>query len=175
MKISILIAVVIAAVGALSSSAARRVFSDAEIATVVAAANQGEIDAAALAENKASNADVKAFAEHMSKAHEDAKAKLEDVEGKAGLMATENEISAELKKKSVEEVSRLGSLTGDDFDRAYMNAMVADHTNFLKKLDQDLIPSAKDASLAALVRKLRPEVASHLNKAKRIQKRLESR
>ncbi len=175
MKIHILMAVVISIAGALPSSAARRVFSDAEIATVVATANQGELDAAALAERKARNAQVKGFAGHMSKAHEDAKRQLENVEKKAGLTPTDSEVSTELKTRATEEAARLESLSGDEFDRAYMDAQVADHVALLKKIDQDLIPSAKDPALAALVRKLRPVVAGHLSKARRIKGRLQSR
>ena len=175
MKIPILMVVVISIAGALPSSAARRVFSDAEIATVVAAANQGEIDAAVMAGSKASDAEVKGFAGHMSKAHEDAKRQLENVEKKAGLTPADSDVSSELKKQSTEESARLESLSGDEFDRAYMDAQVADHAALLKKLDQDLIPSAKNPELAALVRKLRPVVAGHLSKAKRIKGRLHPR
>ena len=67
----------------------------------------------------------------------------------------------------------LDGLAGNTFDRAYVDAQIADHAALLKSLDEDLIPSAKDASVAALLRKLRPVVAHYLDKERRLQAKVE--
>ena len=176
MKISTLTAVVVSLAAALPSSAAstgRRVFTDAEIVAVVDAANQGEIDAAQLASGKARDGGVKDFAEHMTKEHGDAKQDLLDVEAKAGLKPVDSDFSMNLAKQASDEAGRLGGLDGETFDRDYVEAQVADHAALLKALDEDLIPSAKAPALAALLRKIRPVVARHLAKARRLEAALE--
>jgi putative membrane protein len=148
---------------------------DAQIAGILTAANQGEIDAAALAAAKAQNAEVKKFAAHMTHDHTDARQKLIDVERKSNIAPIESEESKALAGHAAEEASGLGDQTGAAFDRAYMDAQVADHAALLKTMDEELIPGAKDPALAALLRKLKPTVARHLSLAKRLQAQLEGR
>ena len=151
------------------AAASARAFTDAQIVGIVGVANQGELDAGALAAGKTQNADVKKFSEHMTKDHGDVKQELVDVESKARLTPAESELSINLTKHASDEAGQLGYLTGDVFDDAYIDAQVGDHSMLLKELDEDLIPSAKDASVAAFLRKLRPVVAHHLAKARSLQ------
>ena len=153
------------------SAAARTVFTDAQIAGIVGAANQDELDAAALAVDKTQDADVKAFAERMTKDHGGAKLKLADLEAKTGSVPGVTAVSDDLTKHGSDELAQLGALTGAAFDRAYIDAEVSDHAALLKKFNEDLIPDAKNPSLAALLRKLRPVIASHLAKARRLRAR----
>jgi putative membrane protein len=173
MKTSSFLAVAAAFAAALpSSSAAGSLFTDPEILGVVASANQGELDAAALAAEKTQNADVKDFADRMTKDHDDAKQKLAGVEAQAGLTPADTTLSLSLTKHASDEAAQLGFLAGKAFDGAYIDAQVSDHTTLLKELDENLIPDAKDADLAALLRKLRPVVAHHLAMARRVQAEL---
>lgn len=152
-----------------ASAAGARAYSDAEIIGIVSAANQGELDAAALAADKAQVAAVKRFAARMHKDHGDAKLQLADVAAKAGLTPADSDLSLSLTKHAADEAGQLGYLTGDEFDGPYIDAAVSDHEALLREIDQDLMPDAKDPSVAALLRKLRPTVAHHLAMARRLQ------
>jgi putative membrane protein len=174
MKTSRFLAVAAAFAAALPSSAAAAgsLFTDPEIIGVVSAANQGELDAAALAAGKTQNADVKGFAERMTKDHDDAKLKLAGVVAQAGLTPADTTLSLNLTKHASDEAAQLGYLAGKAFDSAYIDAQISDHATLLKELDERLIPDAKDANVAALLRKLRPVVAHHLAMARRVQAEL---
>jgi putative membrane protein len=160
------------AVPSSAAGAGARVFTDAEILGIVGAANQGELQAAALASGRTTNGSVKSFAERMTKDHGDAKAKLTETGMRAGLTPADTDLSNRLTKESSDESRRLGLLNGSAFDAAYVDAQIADHSALLTDIDEDLIPSAKDPSVAALLRRLRPSVAHHLAMARSLEAEL---
>jgi putative membrane protein len=63
-------------------------------------------------------------------------------------------------------------LKGTAFDKAYVDHEVAYHAQVLEALDKTLIPGARNAELKALLVKVRPAFAAHLEHAKQIQKSL---
>lgn len=139
--------------------------SDGEVAGVVAAANQGELDAAGIAMKKARSAAVKKFAAHMKKDHTAAKMKMKAT----GVTPVDSDRSTAMKGHAKQEGEMLGKTAADGFDRAYMDAQVDDHSTLLKALDEELIPKAKDIKLSAFLKDVRGTVSSHLDEAKRIQ------
>jgi putative membrane protein len=153
---------------AATSWAAAAAPTDPEIVGIVSVANQGELDAAKLAEGRTKNADVKRFAEHMIKDHGDAKMKLSAVAEKSGLTASDGADSAALTSHNADEAKTLNAAPDEQFDRAYMDAQLADHATLLKKLDEELIPNAKDPALRDLLHKVRGVVSHHLALARKI-------
>ena len=168
-------AVAFALAAAPAAAAGRHAFTDAEILGVVGAANQGVFDAADRALGKTRNADVRRFAEAVRKDHGDAKQYLVDVEAKAGLTPADTELSNALTKRAADEASQLDSYEPEDFDAAYLDEQVSDHASLLRTIDEDLVPSADDPLVAALLHRLRPVYAHHLAKARRLRAELESR
>ncbi|HEX4049174.1 MAG TPA: DUF4142 domain-containing protein, partial [Elusimicrobiota bacterium] len=162
------------AAGAPGAAAEKRAaVTDAEIIGAVTTGNQGEIDAAALAASRTKNAGVKAFAARMLKDHGRAKEELAAVEKKSGIKGAKSGLREALKKDGAELEAKLTPLSGDAFDRAYMDAEVADHAALLKKLDSELIPDAKNRSLGAFLRRFRTVVAHHLALARKAQAEVE--
>jgi putative membrane protein len=175
MNTSRILNVVIACAVALPMPAiAADAFTDGEIVGIVTAANQDELNAAAIAVDKTQNAGVKTFAERMTRDHGGAKQELSEVEAKTGITRSDTALSSDLTKHGTDEIGQLSVLTGVAFDRAYVDAQVSDHAALLKAFDEKLIPDAKNPSVAALLRKLRPVIASHLAKARRLQTELKS-
>jgi putative membrane protein len=151
-----------------SPKPAAATLSDGNIVAIAATAHQGEIDAAKLALQKTTNKDVRTFADQMVLEHT---AALEKVNA-LGLAAEENEDSKTLKADAAATATKLGSLTGADFDRAYVDAQVTDHKKVLEAIDKKLMPSAKNAGLKKVLKETRPTVAKHLKHAEQLQKKM---
>jgi putative membrane protein len=148
--------------------------SDAQIAAVLDAANNGEIEQARVAAKKSKNARVKHFAQHMIDDHSHAEAKLQATDSKAGITPQDSALSSQLKDGGRQVMTTLGSTTGADFDRAYMDAQVDQHQKVLDAIDR-FIPQAQNADLKSILQECRTKVAGHLRDAKDIQSQLTSK
>jgi putative membrane protein len=145
---------------------------DAQIAAIVVAANQVDIDAGKLAESKASNADVKAFAHRMVADHTDVNKQAVDLVTKLKVTPKENPTSESLKAGGEKNLAHLRTLSGAAFDKAYIDHEVAYHQQVLDAVDKTLIPSAKNEELKALLVKVRPAFVSHTDHAKKVKEML---
>jgi putative membrane protein len=144
--------------------------TDAEIAAIVRAANNGEIELGKLAKTKAKNKRVKEFAAMMVKDHTDMNKKGDDVCKKAGIQPNDNEISAHMTDESKTTLELLkGTAKGTDFDKAYMDAQVNAHTQVLDAIDKKLMPNVQSPDLKGVLDTARPKVETHLGLAKEIQ------
>jgi putative membrane protein len=77
-----------------------------------------------------------------------------------------------LKKGGEENMAKLKTLKGAAFDKAYAEHEVAYHQQVLDAIDKTLIPSAKNEELKALLVKVRPTIAEHLDHARELQSKL---
>ena len=152
-----------------SSDTASPSFSDGEIVAVVQAADRGEIDQAREAVRKGKNARIKQFAEHMVTDHSAAEAKLASLDSKSGITPQENAVTAQLKSGGEQIMGNLKSASGSDFDKAYIDAQVNEHTQVLDLLDNKLIPHAQNSDLVKTLQEVRTKVANHLKRAQEIQ------
>jgi putative membrane protein len=66
-------------------------------------------------------------------------------------------------------MQRLKGMNGAKFDKAYINNEVIYHEIVLDALDKTLIPNAQNPKLKALLVKVRPAIAAHLDHAKQVQ------
>jgi len=147
--------------------------NDAQIAAIVVAANQVDIDAGKLAESKGSSADVKAFGKQMVTDHSGVNKQAVALVTKLKVTPEDNATAQSLKSGGVDNLKNLEKLSGAAFDRAYVDHEVVYHEQVLDAIDKTLIPNASNAELKALLEKTRPAVAAHLEHAKMIQKSLE--
>jgi predicted outer membrane protein len=168
MRTAILI-VAAAALAAGPAAAAGRVYTDAEILGVVMAAGNGELDAAELAVDRARGDAVKTLADRARKDLEDAREQAAEAAAKAGLTPADSAASLRITKDAADESVRLGGLGRDEFDAAYVDAQAEDAAALLRALDEELIPSARDRSVAALLKQVRASAARRLEHARRLQ------
>lgn len=147
-------------------------FSDAEIVGALVAADQGEMEAGDLGVEKGARADVKSYAQKMKREHASHLDRVNRLASDQGITAAESEFSNGLRRHSTEMSGALRPLSGADFDRAYIDAMVADHQALLDAIDERFIPSAQDAKLRSELRRTRSTVNEHLRDARRIQSRI---
>jgi putative membrane protein len=149
-------------------SASRTASGDNAFAMKAGQANLAEIELGKLALQKSMNDDVKKFAQMMIDDHGKALDELKGIAGKKNItLATD--LDAEHKKLS----DRLSKLSGAEFDRAYIPAMVDGH----KKVAADLrkeSQSGSDPELKAWASNVLPTVEAHLKQAETINKGLHS-
>jgi putative membrane protein len=146
--------------------------TDPQIAAIVVAANQVDIDAGKLAESKAADKEVRAFAKRMVADHTGVNKQAVALVTKLKVKPEENDTSRSLKSSGEETLKKLKGLKGAEFDKAYVDNEVAYHQTVLDAVDKTLIPSAKNAELKELLVKVRPAFVAHLDHAKHIQSTL---
>jgi putative membrane protein len=143
--------------------------TDPQIAAIVVAANQADIDAGKLAETQAQSKDVQAFAQRMVADHTSVNQTAVNLVHKLGVTPAASPTSDSLQQGGAANLANLKPLQGAPFDRAYIDHEVAYHEQVIDALDKTLIPSAQNAELKALLVKVRPAFVAHLDHAKRVQ------
>ncbi len=140
--------------------------SDKKFLAFAAQADQNEIAVSKVAEDKATNPDVKAFAQKMVKEHTEMTDSMKPFAESWGLTAPTGPDADHQK-----EIDKLNSLSGADFDKAYMSDMVSDHTKALSKFTTEA-KDTKDVKFQAAVIKGKTAVAAHKNMAYDLKKKL---
>ena len=146
--------------------------SDPQIAGIVVAANQIDVDAGKLAKARTKNKEVKAFAQQMITDHTAVNKQAGALVKKLGVKPEESDTSKSLKAGARDNMAKLKGLKGTAFDKAYVDHEVAYHQAVLDAIDKVLIPSAQNAELKDLITKVRPAIAAHLEHAKMLQSSL---
>ena len=166
-------AIVIAAVLlAPAGSASAQEINDAQIASIVVTANQVDIDAGQLAKARATDAQVKKFAELMITDHTGVNKSATALVTKLKVTPADNPTSQSLKSGGDANLKTLKGLKGAAFDKAYIDHEVVYHQSVLDAVDKTLIPGAKNEELKALLVKVRPAFVAHLEHAKHLQSSL---
>jgi putative membrane protein len=134
--------------------------------------NQAEINLSRMAENKAMDQMVKDYAEMMVQDHTQALDKLRSAAG-----GSQNEPS--LSKEHQQMSDKLARLSGAQFDRAYMDAMVRDHQQAVQAFQREANngggstrqkPGTNNQSDVDVARDLLPTLQEHLTQAEEIDK-----
>jgi putative membrane protein len=125
--------------------------TDPQIAHIAYTAGNIDIAAAKQALTKASNKDVKAFAQDMVRDHEAVNKQALDLVKKLNVTPEDNDTSKSLSKQADEKLAELGKLSGAAFDKAYVANEVAYHKAVNSALETKLIPSASNAELKRLL------------------------
>jgi len=167
---SVLAAAVLAA--AASSVLAQPGPTDPQIAAIVVTANQVDVDAGKLAQQRGHSGEVRKFAKQMVTDHTAVNKQAGALVQKLKVKPEPNDSSASLQKGGDENVASLKKLKGAAFDKAYVAHEVAYHQAVLDAIDKTLIPSASNAELKALLVKVRPVIAEHLEHARHLQSQL---
>lgn len=152
-----------------SSAYAQTAPTDAQIAAIVVAANQVDIDAGKLAETRGSSEQVKEFGKRMVIDHTSSNKSATALVQKLNVKPESSATSQSLKKSGDEMMAKLKKLEGTAFDRAYVDNEVKYHQSVIDTVDKTLLPNAKNPELKALLEQTRPVLVSHLAHAKQLQ------
>ena len=143
--------------------------NDAQIAHIAVTANSIDSTAGAMAAQKATSSEVKEFGRSMVRDHGAVNKQAVALATKLGVTPEDNETSRGLKSSADQAATSMQGMSGAAFDRAYIDNEVTYHQTVLDALDNTLIPNAQNAELKALLGQVRPNVAAHLDHAKKIQ------
>ena len=153
------------------NAAAPAPMTDAGILAMLAAANQGEIDAGKMAETKATNASVRSFAHDMVAAHTKM---LNDGNALAKKLNITPDTAA---ADSINMMNQSGAATlsaaakGPAFDSAYVNAQVAGH-QYVLNMVKTAEGQAQNADLKSALTAAEPKVQQHLDRIQAIQSKM---
>jgi putative membrane protein len=134
--------------------------SDADFVAKAASGGMLEVELGKIAAQKASNADVKKFGQHMVDDHSKANTELKSLAGK-------KKWTFPVKMKMEHQIAydKISKLSGAAFDRDYMAQMVLDHTSTVAEFEQ-ATQKATDADLKAFASKTTPTLRMHLDMAR---------
>lgn len=132
---------------------------DKVFVTTAGMAGLYEVQAGNLALQKAESAGVRAFAQRMITDHGKANAELAQLATAKGLA-----LPAELEGEHEKAVEHLNTLSGAEFDKAYMQHMLGDHQKDIAEFEK-ASTSATDADIKAFATKTLPVLREHLTLA----------
>jgi putative membrane protein len=155
-----------------AASPATPAVSDPQIAAIVVAANNADIEAGRLAASKSENPKVKEFAQRMITDHGGVNKAATELVTKLGVTPEESPASEQQKQAGEQNRETLTGKSGAEFDRAYIANEVTYHQGLLDAIDTTLLPSVQNAELKALLEQTRPAVEAHLTHAQELQSSL---
>src|SRR5699024_11094397 len=122
---------------------------------------------------KSKNETVKKFAQTMINDHEDIIKSASDLAGKLGVTPdNDNAVTKSLQDQAKETTKKLESLSGADFDKAYIDNEVAYHDAVIGAVKNVLIPQTENGELKQALIDVSPLLDHHLEMAKEDQKKI---
>ncbi len=138
--------------------------TDAEVLAFLIAMDDNVVLAATAAHKKKLGGDTAKLAQSLHEAHGKAQAKTMALGQKLKTTPVDTKAVDNLRVKGAGELASLVPLSGAEFERAYVGAMVKNHIEALKMIDGQLLPTAKDKDLKKHLAKVRDDVAKHLER-----------
>jgi putative membrane protein len=115
-----------------------------------------EVEMGKLAASNATNADVKAFGQRMVDDHTKANDQLKQLAQTKGVT-----LPTDMSKAQHADMTKLGKMTGDAFDHAYVKMMVKDHKKDVADFSKES-KSGKDSDLKSWAGTTLPTLQDHL-------------
>ncbi|WP_031529957.1 DUF4142 domain-containing protein [Dyadobacter crusticola] len=137
---------------------------DTEFAVEAANGGLAEVALSKIAQEKATNPEVKEFAKQMITDHSKANEELKTI-----AMSKNITLPTAPNEEKQKAASDLGAKSGSDFDKAYIAQMKKDHDATVK-LFEDAQKEVKDAELKAFIDKTLPVIKAHAEHAKGLDK-----
>jgi len=127
--------------------------------------NEAEVQLAQLAQQKSQSQDVKQFAQKMAADHAQMNQKWFEPEAKRLGVSEPKGPSKKVKKL----IAKLQGLSGDEFDKEYITAMLKDHHDDLKEFKQEA-DASQDPSVKQIAQQAADIISQHLQLAEQVAK-----
>jgi len=132
---------------------------DQQFIKTAAEGSMAEVEMGRLAAERASHSDVKAFGQKMVDDHEKVDSQLKSIAAEKHVA-----LATALSAKDKSTYDRLSRLSGNAFDRAYMQDMVQDHQTDIAAFKSEA-SGGKDPDVKAFASKTLPTLENHLKAA----------
>lgn len=145
---------------------------DPTIVAIFDAANTYDIETGGLAAEKSNNPEVKAMGENFVAAHTQVRQKGRELAAKLGVTPTapaENPLG----DAHVAAMATLKSLSGAEFDRAWLDHEIAFHQAVIDAVNTTLLPALDNEEVKALVESVAPAFVAHMEGAKALRAKLQ--
>ncbi len=136
--------------------------ADHQFLMKAAQGGEAEVELGQLAQQKAQDPKVKEFAQRMVHDHGQADQKLQSLASSKSI-----NLPSQPDKKEKAEKDRLSKLSGEQFDRAYMEHMVRDHKKDVAEFQREST-SAQDPDIRNFASSTLPTLQDHLKQAESI-------
>ncbi len=147
--------------------------TDANIAAIVVGANNIDISAGKIALQRSQNSAVKQFAQRMVTDHTAVLNSAVALVTKLGVTPVNNQLVATLSEQSSNHEAVLRTLSGNAFDKSYIDHEVAYHRAVIGVIETQLIPSAENKELKDMLISVVPAFNAHLEHSILIQKQIQ--
>jgi putative membrane protein len=144
--------------------------SDGQLLEILATVDSGEVAQAQLAISKATSTQVRDFANAMIDQHSRAKQQGTQLAAEANLTPAPSPTSRELQRKGDAMITELHATEAAQFDETYMQSQIKQHKEVLDMLDNQLLPSAGNASCREYIMTARSMVQHHLTQAQQVER-----
>jgi putative membrane protein len=129
--------------------------------------NQGEVDLAKLAEQKASSSAVRSLARSMLQDHEKVQSQLKEIASSSNLTLP-TAVPSDIKTKRTE----LSKLSGADFDRQFIDFVVDAHEKDISAFQKEAQRQDANPKVQKFASSTVPQLEMHLTEARNIQKQV---
>ena len=151
-----------------SIPAANLARGDRKFIEEAAQGGMAEVQLGQLAQQKASNDQVKQFGKKMADDHQKANDEIKKIASNKGI-----NLPTDLSSGDRREYDKLQKMSGADFDREYMKEMVSDHKKDVKDFQSEG-KSAKDADIKNFASSTLPTLQQHLDLAQQTENAVKS-
>jgi putative membrane protein len=128
-----------------------------------AQSGMAEVKMGELAAQKAESSSVKQFGDRLAKDHQQANDKLKKIAEQKGIT-----LSEETKGKHAKTLEHLGSLSGAEFDQAFIKHAVEDHEKGIREFEKHA-REGEDPAIRSFASEVVPTLREHLRIAKMLQ------
>jgi len=130
-----------------------------KFATNAAQGGMAEVELGRLATQRAGDVSVREFGARMVADHSRANSELKSIAGQKGI-----QLPSELNSEQKSEMDKLSKMSGAEFDKEYMSAMLKDHETDVKDFDTQA-KEGNDPEIKAFAGKTLPTLQQHLQMA----------
>jgi putative membrane protein len=147
-------------------------YTDDQILGLLSTFNSGEIDLAAIAQERSSEPAVKRFASILQKDHAAAREEEMRLSEKLVMRPATTDRMQAMEIAHQQEADKLRGLTGHELDVEFVNNQVDQQRDCLAMIDVQLVPSARLQDIKAHLASFREQVDHHYRDATELQRNL---
>jgi putative membrane protein len=140
---------------------------DPTIVAIFDAANTADVETGELAEKKGSTKTIRDFGAMLARDHKAVRKQGRDLAKKLGVTPTPPKDDASAKDHAA-VMKKLNSLSGVEFDKAFLQSEIAYHDAVIAAVQSTLLPAIQNAELKQLVVTVAPAFVAHRDGAKNL-------